>query len=280
MKTYEVFTEKYSKIYQADGIESVIRKHHKVSNDEIVAVTIADRPDLLSKVDQLEPEGEEIDQGRVEEIVKQFDPTNQLTWQEAVMFRQGIKFGYSEKSTPPPQQPNDSAGEGVSDEEIEDMAYQNNWGLSEDFAITFQEGFTDGAKWMRSKLTRPTVSEGEDGCKNYEADDTTGMNCKWCGDPKWVHDEVRLSPTQQPSEGEIQKFYDKYSKVYHYDQNDPKQTQLTNRRITGNCVAIHGKAGALNIVFDEIRKMYYEQILTLRQEGESAEFQIIMNRID
>jgi len=52
-----------------------------------------------------------------------------------------------------------SAGEGVSDEEIEDMAYQNNWGLSEDFAITFQEGFTDGAKWMRSKLTRPTVSE-------------------------------------------------------------------------------------------------------------------------
>ena len=173
-----------------------------------------------------------------------------------------------------------SAGEGVSDEEIEDMAYQNNWGLSEDFAITFQEGFTDGAKWMRSKLTRPTVSEGEDGCKNYEADDTTGMNCKWCGDPKWVHDEVRLSPTQQPSEGEIQKFYDKYSKVYHYDQNDPKQTQLTNRRITGNCVAIHGKAGALNIVFDEIRKMYYEQILTLRQEGESAEFQIIMNRID
>ena len=58
MKTYEVFTEKYSKIYQADGIESVIRKHHKVSNDEIVAVTIADRPDLLSKVEQLEPEGE------------------------------------------------------------------------------------------------------------------------------------------------------------------------------------------------------------------------------
>ena len=58
MKTYEVFTEKYSKIYQADGIESVIRKHHKVSNDEIVAVTIADRPDLLSKIEQLEPEGE------------------------------------------------------------------------------------------------------------------------------------------------------------------------------------------------------------------------------
>jgi len=117
MKTYEVFTEKYSKIYQADGIESVIRKHHKVSNDEIVAVTIADRPDLLSKVDQLEPEGEEIDQGRVEEIVKQFDPTNQLTWQEAVMFRQGIKFGYSEKSTPPPQQPS----EGDIDQAIHDI---------------------------------------------------------------------------------------------------------------------------------------------------------------
>jgi len=60
MKTYEVFTEKYSKIYQADGIESVIRKHHKVSNDEIVAVTIADRPDLLSKIEQLEPEREYI----------------------------------------------------------------------------------------------------------------------------------------------------------------------------------------------------------------------------
>ncbi|HHA18168.1 MAG: hypothetical protein DRI97_00070 [Bacteroidetes bacterium] len=59
-----------------------------------------------------------------------------------------------------------------------------------------------------------------------------------------------------------------------------KQTQLLNRRITGNCVAIHGKHGALDIVFNEIRKMYFEQITTLENEGEGAEFQIIFNRLD
>jgi hypothetical protein len=59
-----------------------------------------------------------------------------------------------------------------------------------------------------------------------------------------------------------------------------KQTQLTNRRITGNCVAFHGKDGALDVVFDQIRKIYHEQISMLEQEGESAEFQIVMNRID
>ena len=59
-----------------------------------------------------------------------------------------------------------------------------------------------------------------------------------------------------------------------------KLNQLTNRRITGNCVALYGKDGALNIVFDQIREMYHDQIRTLEQEGESAEFQIIFNRID
>ena len=59
-----------------------------------------------------------------------------------------------------------------------------------------------------------------------------------------------------------------------------KQYPLTNRRITGRCVALHGKTEALEIVFDEIRKMYHEQITMLETEGESAEFQIIMNRID
>ena len=57
-------------------------------------------------------------------------------------------------------------------------------------------------------------------------------------------------------------------------------TQLNNRRITGNCVASHGKDGALDIVFNEIRKMYHEQITTLEAEGENAEFQLIFNRLD
>ena len=43
---------------------------------------------------------------------------------------------------------------------------------------------------------QPEVSEH--GCKNYEADDTTAMNCKWCGNPKWVHDCSGISQLPQP----------------------------------------------------------------------------------
>jgi len=59
-----------------------------------------------------------------------------------------------------------------------------------------------------------------------------------------------------------------------------KTYQLINRRITANCTALHSKDGAIDIVFNQIREMYHEQIRTLEQEGESAEFQIIFNRLD
>ncbi len=56
--------------------------------------------------------------------------------------------------------------------------------------------------------------------------------------------------------------------------------QLSNRRITENCVALHGKDGALDIIFDEIRKTYHQQIKMLEIEDGKAEFQIILNRLD
>ena len=67
---------------------------------------------------------------------------------------------------------------------------------------------------------------------------------------------------------------------YYSLEKNMKQTQLINRRITGNCVAFHGRDGALDIVFDQIRKMYHEQINMLETEGENAEFQIVFNRLD
>ena len=36
----------------------------------------------------------------------------------------------------------------------------------------------------------------------YESDDTTGMNCKHCGDPKWVHEISGLPPTPEEKGGE------------------------------------------------------------------------------
>ena len=60
----------------------------------------------------------------------------------------------AEKTTSEEDEPTMSQ---LSDEEIDDAAYKNSWGLSDDFAITFQEGFREGAKWMQSKLNR----EGE-----------------------------------------------------------------------------------------------------------------------
>ena len=116
MKTYEVFTEKYSKIYQADGIESVIRKHHKVSNDEIVAVTIADRPDLLSKIEQLEPEGEvyvEIDPKKLQSGDSVYRGTLGVKVGDHYAFEENPKESIWLKKSPPPQQPSDSAGEEV-----------------------------------------------------------------------------------------------------------------------------------------------------------------------
>jgi hypothetical protein len=52
IKTFEVFTEEYSKIYQADTIFDAILLHYgKSPLDNIVAITLADRPDLLKKID-------------------------------------------------------------------------------------------------------------------------------------------------------------------------------------------------------------------------------------
>ena len=154
MKTYKVFTEKYSKIYQADGIESVIRKHHKVSNDEIVAVTIADRPDLLSKVEQLEPKGE----------CPTCDGLGEWSDENRIHVKCNMCKGTGKLT---PQQPSDSAGEetfptwreamdGITDSRIKgdfkDMnIYQSGARIMYDRLYTM----------LYNKLTRPTVSEEE-----------------------------------------------------------------------------------------------------------------------
>ena len=52
MKTYEVFTESYSTIIQAMNIHSAIYKHYALDRTAIVAITLADRPDLLKKIDR------------------------------------------------------------------------------------------------------------------------------------------------------------------------------------------------------------------------------------
>ena len=57
--------------------------------------------------------------------------------------------------------PTDSAGSEVSDEEIEKEALRRNKDDYPDELGYGTDAFENGAKWMRSKLTRPTVSEEE-----------------------------------------------------------------------------------------------------------------------
>lgn len=53
------------------------------------------------------------------------------------------------------------------------------------------EDFIAGATWALSKHRNKTplklADSMSDICANYESDDTTGMNCKWCGYPKRAH---------------------------------------------------------------------------------------------
>lgn len=51
MKTYEVFTESYSKIIQADGIRAALLRFRDSNPDEVIAITLADRPDLLKRIE-------------------------------------------------------------------------------------------------------------------------------------------------------------------------------------------------------------------------------------
>ena len=57
-----------------------------------------------------------------------------------------------------------------------------------------------------------------EGCQ-YEADDTTAMNCKWCGNPKWAHANccyqyLELSHHPQPiSDERIEELWEEYSSI-------------------------------------------------------------------
>ena len=52
MKTYEVFTESYSTIIQAMNIHNAIYKHYASDRTPIIAIVLADRPDLLKNISE------------------------------------------------------------------------------------------------------------------------------------------------------------------------------------------------------------------------------------
>ena len=56
-------------------------------------------------------------------------------------------------------------------------------------------------KWKSIAYWMPLLPTPEEKCL-YESDDTTGMNCKHCGDPKWVHEISALPPTPEEKGGE------------------------------------------------------------------------------
>ncbi len=80
------------------------------------------------------------------------------------------------------------------------------------------------AEWLESKLIDSQAPTEGVKCQ-YESDDTTAMNCKHCGDPKWVHDQLS-TPSDKPqvTESEIEKAYS----AWVFDTNIPpiKLTKL------------------------------------------------------
>ena len=67
-------------------------------------------------------------------------------------------------------------------------------------------------------------------CTNYEEDDSTAMNCKWCGDPKWVHDKAMLQHHSQP-EGEVLQYdkdLDPEKWLEHRNQKPKQQPEVSD----------------------------------------------------
>ena len=60
-------------------------------------------------------------------------------------------------------------------------------GDEKDQALGFAEDWEKYKKDFEEQTKQP--------CQ-YESDDTTAMNCKYCGGPKWTHDHFKSSTTQ------------------------------------------------------------------------------------
>ncbi len=95
---------------------------------------------------------------------------------------------------------------------------------------------------LGSERSTQPAAVSEHGCKNYEADDSTAMNCKWCGDPKWVHDSSGISLNQK-GEGAPER-YDK-ARVYYNTEMGLTGLNASKPELTVINKALHIAAGLL-----------------------------------
>ena len=106
MKTYEIFTNGYSKIVQAITIGIALKEFQSTHHSEALAITLADRPDLLKKIEPSKSaeewfnRPENMQPGLADKFVHEAIPFD--TWEDFIKYLAPYMEQYAQSKTQKP----------------------------------------------------------------------------------------------------------------------------------------------------------------------------------